>query len=426
MQYPLTPRATHWFRRCLRGLAAAVRQLPKLRGVFHWHGWGNGDTYDFGDGKNELGADLVQSVLEGSGTHPPCLGKKRYTGPPPPRFMFYRDARFPRMPGWGWSFERIACYCWREATAPADAVPVNCWRKGEAALYGIVSYESAALACGFAFECGVLRPLGLAQLTDVRKNLAVQSAGFEPGAPGGEDDGRGVRGRREETKPKAQNLAFFWSLSFRPNQWDEIAKYVQEVEDQALSSRTEIIAKICSGCERRNATGFDGKGSQEFLGLSGAPQKHRRLNLNAFAVVLNLLLPWVVFSAICWALSFSLHYKAPLVAGGREIRHASRLVGEVAFLFHRGHVSSCPDRNGMWRVEFQDAHFGRLRLEQHEHLPCCESCRSQGAAADGRRPRLLLGRKRPRLEESYELQGLGHPSLWARIRWRPMTTGLSA
>eukprot|EP00439_Symbiodinium_sp_Y106_P036710 s916_g4.t1 len=174
------------------------------------------------------------------------------------------------------------------------------------------------------------------------------------------------------------------------------------------------------------ATGFDGKGSQEFLGLSGAPQKHRRLNLNAFAVVLNLLLPWVVFSAICWALSFSLHYKAPLVAGGREIRHASRLVGEVAFLFHRGHVSSCPDRNGMWRVEFQDAHFGRLRLEQHEHLPCCESCRSQGAAADGRRPRLLLGRKRPRLEESYELQGLGHPSLWARIRWRPMTTGLSA
>lgn len=62
------------------------------------------------------------------------------------------------------------------------------------------------------------------------------------------------------------------------------------------------------------ATGFDGKGGQEFLGLSGAPQKHRRLNLNAFAVVVNLLLPWVVFSAICWALSFSLHYKAPLVA----------------------------------------------------------------------------------------------------------------
>ena len=38
--------------------------------------------------------DLVQSVLEGSGTHPPCLGKKRYTGPPPPRFMFYRVRGF--------------------------------------------------------------------------------------------------------------------------------------------------------------------------------------------------------------------------------------------------------------------------------------------------------------------------------------------
>ena len=26
-----------------------------------------------------------------------------------------QDARFPQMPGWGWSFERIACYCWRAA-----------------------------------------------------------------------------------------------------------------------------------------------------------------------------------------------------------------------------------------------------------------------------------------------------------------------
>ncbi|CAE7761730.1 unnamed protein product, partial [Symbiodinium pilosum] len=62
------------------------------------------------------------------------------------------------------------------------------------------------------------------------------------------------------------------------------------------------------------APGYEGKG-QEFLGLAGAPQK-KRLNLNALAVILNMLLPWTVFSAICWALSFSLHYKAPWAAWG--------------------------------------------------------------------------------------------------------------
>ncbi|CAE7823927.1 unnamed protein product, partial [Symbiodinium sp. CCMP2456] len=115
------------------------------------------DTYDFGDAKNELGSDLVRSVLEGCGIQSPTAGTDAE-----PLALFRKgemtylvllsDARFPQMPGWGWSFERIACYCWREETAPADAVPVNCWRKGEAALYGTGSYESAALACGFAFE----------------------------------------------------------------------------------------------------------------------------------------------------------------------------------------------------------------------------------------------------------------------------------
>eukprot|EP00490_Sorites_sp_Unknown_P011096 CAMPEP_0114688128 /NCGR_PEP_ID=MMETSP0191-20121206/63158_1 /TAXON_ID=126664 /ORGANISM="Sorites sp." /LENGTH=77 /DNA_ID=CAMNT_0001975281 /DNA_START=15 /DNA_END=244 /DNA_ORIENTATION=- len=45
-----------------------------------------------------------------------------------------------------------------------------------------------------------------------------------------------------------------------------------------------------------------------------APQKQRRMNLNALAIVINLLLPWCFFCFICYALSFSWHYQAPVFA----------------------------------------------------------------------------------------------------------------
>ncbi|CAK9086546.1 unnamed protein product [Durusdinium trenchii] len=45
-----------------------------------------------------------------------------------------------------------------------------------------------------------------------------------------------------------------------------------------------------------------------------APGKQRRMNLNALAIAVNLLLPWCVFCFVCCTLSFSWHYQAPMLA----------------------------------------------------------------------------------------------------------------
>ncbi|CAJ1432136.1 unnamed protein product [Effrenium voratum] len=44
------------------------------------------------------------------------------------------------------------------------------------------------------------------------------------------------------------------------------------------------------------------------------PAAKRRVNLNALAIVVNLLVPYGIFCLICWALSFSWHYQAPMCA----------------------------------------------------------------------------------------------------------------
>ncbi|CAE7265442.1 unnamed protein product [Symbiodinium natans] len=151
---------------CLRGLAAAVRQLPSLQGAFHWHGWDNGDSYDFWGPGNQLGADLVLAVLDGCGTSKP----RPSTTAAEPLALFRKeemtyllllsDRRFPQMPDWGWTFERIACYCWPEADASlAETVPVQCWRKGELACYCLADSGPDPPGPGFTKECLAFRAL---------------------------------------------------------------------------------------------------------------------------------------------------------------------------------------------------------------------------------------------------------------------------
>jgi len=57
------------------GLDDALRKLRQdgneVRGVFHWHGWHNGDSYDFWNAGNAWGAQLVQRIMSTVGEAAP-------------------------------------------------------------------------------------------------------------------------------------------------------------------------------------------------------------------------------------------------------------------------------------------------------------------------------------------------------------------
>merc|ERR1712187_667529 len=66
-QYAPIRRDWHGDVNCLRGLHDALlafkRQGKAVRGAFHWHGWHNGDSYDFWNRGNANGAAKVHQML---------------------------------------------------------------------------------------------------------------------------------------------------------------------------------------------------------------------------------------------------------------------------------------------------------------------------------------------------------------------------
>jgi len=52
---------------CLRGIHDALLALrargAAVKGLFHWHGWHNGDSYDFWDSGNVNGANKVRKIM---------------------------------------------------------------------------------------------------------------------------------------------------------------------------------------------------------------------------------------------------------------------------------------------------------------------------------------------------------------------------
>merc|ERR1711908_57696 len=52
---------------CLRGMNDAVVALRRkgsaIKGAFHWHGWNNGDSFDFWAPANRNGSTKVRKIL---------------------------------------------------------------------------------------------------------------------------------------------------------------------------------------------------------------------------------------------------------------------------------------------------------------------------------------------------------------------------
>ncbi|CAJ1389537.1 unnamed protein product [Effrenium voratum] len=129
---------------CLRGLAEGLRALPSpVLGVYHWHGWHNGDSYDFWDPQNKAGAALVKQVWDGSSgarSKPRTLPVSVFRKQEMSYLVSLPDPQFPQMETWGWAFEQILGHAFESESGQSDAcdtraVPIQCYRKGESALY---------------------------------------------------------------------------------------------------------------------------------------------------------------------------------------------------------------------------------------------------------------------------------------------------
>merc|ERR1712129_192784 len=139
---------------CLRGLHDGLRALrasgQPLRGVYHWHGWNNGDCYDFWDAGNKNGACKVQSIMAeikqpfSVHTSQQPLGTKEEDPQATVAIYIFRkaemtylvadsDPMFQWMSRWSWNYERVGFEAW--GSEKEGVVPIYCFRKGEVALY---------------------------------------------------------------------------------------------------------------------------------------------------------------------------------------------------------------------------------------------------------------------------------------------------
>lgn len=184
---------------CLRGLHDGLKALKHngqaVRGVFHWHGWHNGDCYDFWDEGNKNGALKIQSInydvmkpllLDTSAMQ--MVGKVMIESEHVPVMIFRKeemtylvahgDSILQQMSRWGWKYERMAFNAWANAEEPG-VVPIHCFRKDEIALYrhcgsqdwndlGSQGWKQEKVAFyAYSPHCG---PRGLAEVHEWRKD----------------------------------------------------------------------------------------------------------------------------------------------------------------------------------------------------------------------------------------------------------------
>eukprot|EP00434_Breviolum_minutum_P016246 symbB.v1.2.014317.t2/scaffold1020.1/size145545/5 len=238
---------------CLKGLEMALEQCPVM-GAYHWHGWHNGDSYDFWDEKNHLGASLDHQEM----LIPICTFRKMEMT----YLVSLDDPYFAKMQDpWGWHFEQICCYCWSEC-CNSMAVPIECWRNEEAAVF--------------------------CQRDEITQN--------EPW--------------------RFEKVAFY---ALPPDCDLPGLVEVYEFRKEANEALRYYAHKDCDGFDSLHSWGWIqsrvqmADGEKAILPLAPGG-KQKRMNLNALAIVMNLLLPWCFFCFICYALSFSWHYQAPIFA----------------------------------------------------------------------------------------------------------------
>eukprot|EP00913_Durusdinium_trenchii_P019095 g17945.t1 len=163
------------------------------------------------------------------------------------------DPDFSAMPRWGWRFEQILS---TSAGPSEDRVPIQCWRSGESTMFCHAEWQ----------------------------DHAVETAGM-----------------------KFEKIAFY---AFPPFLDGPGLVEVYEFRKEAM---TYYAHRGSCGFENLDST-YELQADDEKAILPLAPGKQRRMNLNALAIAVNLLLPWCVFCFVCCTLSFSWHYQAPMLA----------------------------------------------------------------------------------------------------------------